>query len=211
MTDQYGKLPSLPGLRNAPRGQNPPKQRRPPIVPVGQKLYRVTRANKIPLGGPGQPPPGFVTAQQSASEWFIYWASMKVLDPETDPRQGPFYGGQLWSYQNQKLDQYLDAHSKALSTNIDFMYFLGYPPIAARLQSFRYHLATTSLKQAYDRNQLNRELGAFYEIEIYEQDFIEDTTGQAAIIIVKSILNLTTHENPLTVGDTVVSRNPFSM
>lgn len=176
----------------------PPKIRRPPVFPSGPRLYRQTKAN-VHLGGPGSPPPGFLTAQQTLSEWFIYWASKRVLDPEEDPRQPPFWGGKEWSYQSQQLGQ-MGAHAKALSTNIDFLYTLSWPPLAVRLQSFRYHVAATSFKQAYDDAQLIRELGAFDVIDIYEENFITDETGQAAIIQVKDFLGLIRHQDPRTAG-----------
>lgn len=187
----------------------PPKFRRPPTLPRGPKLYQEGKWSSIDVQGPVQPPPGFVTQQTTASEWVWYWASMKVLDPARDPRVPPFYGGSSWAYQSQQLPQIAHIYAKALSTNVDFLYQLSYPPLAVRLQSFRYHLATTSLKQQYDLAQLKRELGVFDVVDIYEQDFLEDTTGQAAIVLLKQTLGLIPTGNPLDSSTIRVIRNPF--
>lgn len=198
-------LPKMPR-----RSALPPLPRRPTAIPLGPRAYRVTHKNSYRLSGPGLAPPGFITQQQTASEWVWYWASMKVLDPEKDPRQGPYYGGDLWDYQRQTLDQIKGQHSKALSTNIDFFYRLAYPGLAVRIQTYRYHLATTSYKQAYDEAQQIRELGAFDEVDVYEQEFLSDETGQAAILRLKTVLGLINVSDPLTAGTTRITRNPWT-
>lgn len=84
---------------NPERGSNrPPRLRHAPVTSRGPAWYtQATRA--IHTGGPGAPPPGFVTATTSGDEWMWYWASMRVLDPDRDPTQPPFYGGKDWDYQ----------------------------------------------------------------------------------------------------------------
>lgn len=186
----------------------PPKMRRPPIFPSGPRLYRQTKSN-VHLGGPGSPPAGFLTAQQTLSEWYVYWGSMKVLDTERDPREPPFWGGKDWSYQSQQLGQ-MGSHVKALSTNIDFLYTLSWPPLAVRVQTFRFHTAATSFKQAYDDAQLVRELGAFDVVDIYESDFLQDATGQAVIVLIKDFLGLIRHQDPRTAGTVYPVRSPIA-
>lgn len=204
-------LPTMPRITKPPVRLRPPMPRRPTTTPTGPRLYRVTRKNTVTLGGPGIAPPGFVTQQQTASEWVWYWASMKVLDPLRDPRKPPFYGGQNWSYQKQVLPQTSHTYAKSLSTNIDFLYTLAYPALAVRIQTYRYHLATTSFKQAYDTAQLLRELGAFNVVDVYEQDFLSDATGAAAIIMVKQTLGLIATQNPLTGRTIQLTRNPIAV
>jgi hypothetical protein len=198
-------LPKIPR-----RSALPPLPRRPTAIPLGPRAYRVTHKHSFRLSGPGLAPAGFVTQQHTASEWVWYWASMTILDPLRDPRQPPFFGGLNWDYQKQTLDQIAGQHSKALSTNIDFFYRLSWPGLAVRIQTYRYHLATTSIKQAYDQAQELRELGSFDEIDVYEQEFLGDETGQAAIIRLKQVLGLINTADPLMAGTTRLTRNPWT-
>ncbi len=184
---------------------SPKALRHPPIIPTGPRLFsRIQKA--IHTGGPGEPPADFLSNTTSAPEWMIYWANMRVLDPDRDPRIPPFYGGRLWSYQKQALPRFEGAHGKALSTNIDFLYEVSYPAIAVRIQSYRYHLAVDAFKQAYDALQLARLSGQFMVVDLYEEDFIGDETGQAAIILVKEALSLIRRRNPLTTFETMLVR-----
>jgi len=208
------KQPPMPPIGSAPPRSTEKvaaaRTRRPVVVPIGPRLYRTTRAQELSLSGPGPAPAGFVTAQQTATEWVWYWASMKVLDPERDPRKPPFWGGQNWAYQSQQLAQIPGVHTKAMSTNIDFLYMLSFPYIAVRIQTYRYHTGATSIKQAYDRAQQVREVGQFNEVDVYEQDFLSDSSGATAIILLKETLGLIRRINPDTVGNTVQVHNPFA-
>lgn len=88
-----GYSKSLGGSFNS-AGTYTPKRlilaRHPTALPTGPRLYRQTKKNVFFAGGPGAAPPGFVRASTSLSEWYFYWAAMKVLDPEQDPRKPPF-------------------------------------------------------------------------------------------------------------------------
>lgn len=208
-------LPPLQDISRPPRPKGGKDERKivsrhAPILPVGPRLYRSTRINAISATGPGLPPDGFVTRNQTASEWIWYWASKRVLDPEQDPRKGPFWGGQAWAYQSQQLSLIPGVHTKALSTNIDFLYMLSWPYIAVRIQTFRYHTGATSLKQAYDRAQAIREYGPFNEVDVYEQDFLGDASGATAIILLKETLGLIRRLNPDTTGTTHQVANPYN-
>jgi hypothetical protein len=187
----------------------PPLPRRPAAMPTGPKMFRVSKKGSWPLNGPGLPPAGFISRQHTGSEWVIYWASMRAFDPDRDPRKPPFRGGMHWGYQIQALDVIPGQHSKALSTNIDFFYQFSYPALAMRVQTYRYHLAEGSFKQAYDIAQAQRLLGSFDLIDIYEQDFLGDATGQAAIKLVKQVVGLIPTENPLYSSSTRMVRNPL--
>lgn len=175
------------------------------IFPRGPEVFAPLRKTKH-FGGPGDPPVGFVTNTTSASEWILYWASMRILDPDRDPRTPPFYGGRLWSYQAQELSRIPGAYAKSISTNIDFLFFLGYPGIAVRLQSYRFHEATDAMKQAYDRTQVTRIAGEFEVRDLFEEDFVGDTTGSAAIVLIKETLGLLSRRNPLYAGNVVLIR-----
>ena len=74
---------------------------KPETVKRGPKLYEFGKDHGH-TGGPGDPPPGFVTIKTTATEWPIYWALAKVLGtPAADKiRTGPFRGGPpRWIYQ----------------------------------------------------------------------------------------------------------------
>ena len=49
-------------------------------------MYQPPKAKGF-KGGPGDPPPGFVVGQTSATEWVIYWAMSKVFGQPDDPRE----------------------------------------------------------------------------------------------------------------------------
>jgi hypothetical protein len=122
---------------------------------------------------------------------------MRILDPEKDPRQPPFYGGQDWQYQSAELGTYSRELGSAV---VDFLITLSYPFIVFRIQTFRFHLATDAKKQAYDRIQLNNLSNKFLVVDLYSQDFLSDDTGQAVIIVVKEALGLIRRQNPLSAG-----------
>ena len=74
---------------------------KPETVKRGPKLYEYGKEHGH-TGGPGDPPPGFVTIKTTATEWPIYWALAKVLGtPAADKiSTGPFRGGPpQWEYQ----------------------------------------------------------------------------------------------------------------
>src|SRR6187455_711622 len=83
---------SPPGARtrNNPRaGQNLPRLTGDPEVPERRQGIRTYGPKELGLqaapqlvGGPGDPPPGFVGGTTSISEWYLYWAFEKVLGPE---------------------------------------------------------------------------------------------------------------------------------
>src|SRR5690606_25402309 len=68
--------PELPKVRDARRRPvRPPRLRSFPVMPRGPRLYKLDPDHA--KSGPGEPPPGFVTATTSATEWFVYWAVAK--------------------------------------------------------------------------------------------------------------------------------------
>jgi hypothetical protein len=196
-------FPAL-GRTNPNRSSNrPPRIRHAPVTSRGP---RYLQKKTIHTGGPGQPPPDFVTNTTSASEWVIYWASKRAFDPDQDPRQPPFFGGRDWYYQSQVLSRIRDSHAKSVSTNVDFIYQFSYPYVAVRLQSYRFHEDVDAFKQAYDRIQLARLSGVYEVVDIYEEDFIGDPTGEAAILVVKAAVGLVRHQNPLSSFQTLLIR-----
>lgn len=195
------RLPALP----RPRGQQrPPRLRRPPAIPTGPRLYGVTREPER-LGGPGSPPAGFVGATTSASEWVVYWALAKALGTPADPRQPPFLGGEGWTYQAP----YNGGNDVLGGSIIDFVVYAGasrndpllpFEDVGIRVQTERFHVFASAGTQAAD---LDLKVGLSHVLrvaDVYEQDFIGDRSGQAAIILVKRAMAGIEAINPITGG-----------
>lgn len=143
----------------------------------------------------------------SLSEWVWYWASMRVLDPERDPRQPPFTGGRLWDYQSPQLGGFTRALGSAV---VDFLYRVMVPAIIVRIVTYYWHLAQNAEHQARDRIQLINLADNFHVVDVHEQDFIADETGEAAIVLLKETLGLVRRPSPLAAGTTLFVRNPLS-
>lgn len=195
MSDRFGFV----GNPERPR-RRPPRLRHPPVTSRGP---RALQQKTVHTGGPGQPPSGFISATNSIDEWVWYWASKRALDPLQDPRTPPFYGGLLWDYQSPELGGFTRALGSAV---VDFLYKLAQPFIAVRIQTYRFHLATTSQKQAYDAIQDAKLSAKFQVVDVYSQDYIGDQTGQTAVIMVKETLGLIRRQNPLSAGSTLLIR-----
>ena len=179
----------------------PPRLRSFPVMPKGPELYQVPEG----IGrfyGPGEPPPGFLTYTNSRSEWMVYWALAKITGYPDDPRTSPagFIGWPgLWSYQRPE-----DGGRAAKGGQV--VDFLVEPPatsgggIAIRVQTERYHIFTDAAKQAVDNILLVRLAGRYRVVDIFEQDFLNDPSGQAVILEVKRALYGGQTSNPLKAG-----------
>lgn len=194
----------IPQLKMPATTVRPPRLRKPPALPTGPRLYRMVRTNQISYGGPGRMPAEFDAAAQSESEWIWYWASKRALDPDDDPRQPPYTGGRLWSYQSPELGEYKREKGSAI---VDFLYQLSWPFLAVRIQTYRFHLAVDSLKQESDFQQLVALAGNFDVVDVFESDFISDETGETAVVMVKETLGLIRRQSPLTAGTVQLVRN----
>lgn len=148
-------------------------------------MYRPPRFHGY-RGGPGEPPPGFVIGQTSKTEWFIYWAMSKIFGEPVDPRVGPFIGAVgVWGYQ-------VGGRQRGQAV-IDFVVFpqkksrgLRY---GFRIQTEYFHNFADAETQAYDLMQLSRLSEFNVVVDLYDYEFVEDITGQAAIILIKRGLN----------------------
>lgn len=181
------KLPSV-GQRRRP--VRPPRLRTIPVIPRGPRLYR-QKVGSDRMGGPGEPPPGFITFTNSIPEWHIYWAISKVLKFPRDPRVGPFVGYPgMWSYQAPfeggraiRGGQVIDFMIDSPSTN--------FGNVAIRIQTERYHVMTDTGKRAKEAI-LQARVGRHVRIvDIFEQDFMmgpNAQSGQAAILEVKKAI-----------------------
>ncbi len=182
------------------RSVRPPRMPQNPVWPKGPKVLQQPQGSDR-VSGPGNPPPGFITPTNSRSEWVIYWALCKVLGFPRDARVGPFIGWPgLWTYQTP----FEGGRAAGGGQVIDFVV---YPPsgsvqgaIAIRIQTERYHILTDQSKQTLDWLLAQRLGGTYRVLDIYEQDYISDTSGQAAVLTVKQGLFGGQASSPLRSG-----------
>lgn len=198
------KQPSLQITVPRPSSR-PPRLRRPPVATRGPRWYEKAKQT-LHTGGPGAPPPGFVTGTTSGDEWTWYWASMRALDPLRDPRIPPFYGGQLWQFQSPELGGYTRALGSAV---VDFLYELSYPPLVVRIVTYYWHYAAPAAQQAFDLMQRAQLAGHFDLVDVPSQAYIGDQSGETAVVLLKQTLGLVRVQDPLTAGTVRLVRNPI--
>jgi len=180
-----------------------PQQKMPRLGNIPQKLkgpkgLRLTVQPERRSIGPGDPPPGFVTATTSASEWINYWASAVVFHDPPDPRKPPYFGGRDWGYQ-KSLDGGRREQGGAV---IDYIYWLPGETIGLRLQTARFHDAAGPAKEAMDRAQLvslSWQWGITIK-DLDEQEIIADRTGEAAVRRLVELLGGRERINPGVAG-----------
>lgn len=178
----------------------PPRLRSFPVMPTGPRLLDFPKDFGKEYRGAGEPPPGFLTYTNSYSEWVIYWALSKVLGVPKDPRQPPFVGWPgMWTYQ-RPFEGGRIAGGQVVDFLIDDPSATSTGAIALRITTERYHIFTDAAKQATDRILLARLSGRYRVVDIYEQDFISDESGQAAVLEVKRALFGGATSNPLRTG-----------
>lgn len=171
----------------------PPQPRGFPLYTTGPQGI----TNKPPdyQYGPGDPPPGFVTATTSATEWVWYWASAKVYNDPKDPRRPPFFGGLDWGFQLGEGEGI-----RGPATIFDFIYYLPGEELGVRIQTDRYHESAGPAQKAIDRN-IRQNLSRWMTIrDVYEQDFIGDPSGEAACRLVVQTLGGRDRINPSASG-----------
>jgi hypothetical protein len=115
-----------------------------------------------------------------------------------DVRQPPYIGWPgVWSYQVP-----YEGGRVTGGQVIDFIvepYGTTREGIALRVVTERYHLYTPATKQALDRIQQFRLSRVYRVVDIFDQTFAGDESGQAAIIAVKQALTGVS-PNPLRGG-----------
>lgn len=198
--------PRPPSFKTAPSKIEirPLKLRQPAILPLGPELYQQP-AKRNQLGGPGDPPPGFLagTLHGSASEWPIYWGLWKALGCKPDDQvfKAPFLGGPQGEFVYQSYQ--LGGRSLSFGAVADFEVPGGRrgPTLFLRVQSYRYHLTFGPAVVGYDEIQRERlsEYGSV--VDLYEQDFL-GLGAQELVIYVKQAIGAIQRTNPLTSGTT---------
>lgn len=186
---------SAGGRRNPVR---PPRLPSIPVFPRGPKYLDYSNIPKV--GGPGDPPPGFISPSNSQIEWMAYWAFAKIFGSPKDPRKPPFVGSHgLWQYQKP-----YGTYGQPGSTTIDFIVYPSMHSrgraLAFRIVTEQYHLFVDPRKRAKDIIQRDR-LSEQYQVkDVYEQYIIHDKTGQAAIKHFKFLLAGGEAPNPYAGG-----------
>jgi hypothetical protein len=84
---------------------------------------------------------------------------------------------------------------------VDFVIFTPRYNIGIRIQSFFFHLAAGAEKQSSDFSQrVNLEAYGLQVVDVYEQDFIHDLTGNAARRLIRMALAGQEMPNPRAYG-----------
>lgn len=193
MSDALSRVrrPSRPGRPVRPTT-------RPTALPRGARWVQKIQNQKGRITqGFGEPPPGFVRGTTSTEEWVVYWAIAKVMNDPEDPRQPPFWGGRNWGYQIPEM-----GGRGGGGAVVDFVVWTATDTIGLRLQTEYFHLMASNAVQAYDaRQKINlARSGDMTVIDIFTMDLIEDSSGQAAIRVVKDALDLIQRPDPLLTG-----------
>lgn len=160
----------------------PLKPARPTQRPTGPKMFRPGTKPMI-LNDWMNPPPGFLNGNNSLSEWLIYKSLTLILGPEQNG---------AWQYQG-KINAQLPGGAKP-----DFVVTQSSRPLALRVQTERFHIAVSSFKQFNDdeqRIQLGRQ--GYDVCDIYEEHYINDETGKAALKVTNDCLNGRQRANPI--------------
>lgn len=169
-----------------------PRTKRPTLrsIPILPKGPNWLRKKPTRVTGPGDPPPGFVYSHNSATEWYVYWGLWRVFHEQGDPRMPPFWGSPTgkWTYQVAVLG---GRHTKGGAV-LDFVVNggrAGHQSIGIRVQTEHFHVFVDSVKKAFDRLQLISVSQSMKVVDIFEQDFISDHSGEAVCNLLARILN----------------------
>lgn len=186
---QIGKMSGLQPLPIAKARAERPQG--PIDIPKGETV----------LGDWYDPPPGFLTGQNSVTEWTAYKALARIFNDPKTPRIGPFYGGIEWSYQIAELG----GHTRALgSAVVDFVVYQGATIIGIRIQTEYFHRFTTSNKQVYDALQRAQlEANGLNVVDVEDIDLLNDPSGQKAVIAMKRAIGRIERVNPVGSGTAI--------
>lgn len=200
--DRADVLKPLPGLPNRVRKNNsrPPSSRRFNVRNFGPRFLQLDKRARLE-GGPGEPPPGFLSFTTSKDEWYVYWGMAKVFNDPPYPRKPPYTGGVRWRYQ-KAIDGGRRVSGGAV---VDFVVGddltgerLYRERIGIRVQTERFHVYALQRIKAYDLNQAFQLSKQMRVIDLYSQDFIKDPTGNAIVRLLHDTLAGTSSRNPAT-------------
>lgn len=153
------------------------------------------------VGGPGDPPPGFIGGQNSVTEWWVYWALFKIMDPTANPRKPPFFGlPGKFDYQSAQMGGFIRALGSSV---VDFLVHYGHTHIALRVQTEFFHIFTNERKHAYDLLQRANLMKFIHVVDLYDNELLGDPSGAKAIVAVKRALNMIESVNPILSGNAI--------
>lgn len=180
-----------------------PKMHMPPKLPTGKKMYTpIPLDQQIITQGPGTPPQGFLGPYNSVTEWYIYWALSRIFHNPPEFRKAPFEGGWPdWQYQKA----WNGGRDSPGGSVIDFVILspAHEGDIALRVVTEYWHLFANAEKHASDDEQRYFLEDDFILKDVYDQDFINDPSGQAAIITCKNVCSLLERPNPNWIGTAI--------
>lgn len=186
---QLGKMSGLRPLPIAKARAEIPQG--PVTIPHGQTV----------LGDWYDPPPGFITGQNSVTEWTAYKALARIFNDPKDPRQPPFFGGRDWGYQIAEIGGHVRALGSAV---VDFVVYQGATIIGIRIQTEHFHRFTTSAKQVYDMMQTAQlEANGLSVVDVEDIDLLNDPSGQRAVVAMKRAIGRIERVNPVISGTAI--------
>lgn len=179
-----GGLRGLPGLR----GGLP----NPDSFSVFKRGPLWTQALTNPLDTPTifwPPPLDFDGAHTSKTEWMPYAAFALIFGVPTiaELRHGPYLGGPpFWTYQT------FVSGGRSRATSADFVIYPSSQqalPMVVRIQTEQYHLFTTEKVQQFDRQQRVGLSRGFIVKDMYDYQWLTDTTGRAVMYFARRVLS----------------------
>ncbi len=136
---------------------------------------------------------GFVGAHTSLSEQMIYRAIARLTGDPPHAEKPPYVGGVTWTYQ----DPLNGGRLTRGGTVCDFNVHWGTEDVCIRLPSEYFHVAAGPEKAA---DELFEKTHGDRTIDIYEQDFAGDCTGEAAVRVIADALAGRDAPNPGALG-----------
>lgn len=126
----------------------------------------------------------------------------KVFGVPINPHEPPWLGYPgVWWYQSE----FMGGRKMAGGAVVDFVVEAGQKSdqqIGFRLVTERFHLYADAETQASDQLQLWRLSEHMRVVDLYDQDFLQDASGQTAIVLIKDALAGRIQPNPNTQGTT---------
>ena len=144
------------------------------------------------------PPPDFVGAHTSKTEWYCYLALSILTGLPKDPYQRPYIGGPpLWVYQKAEEGGRVPGGSVSdfvvLNTN-------GTAMIGIRVETERFHIWTDAAQQQKDI-YINSHLQMVTKIvRVYDQHFIDDPTGEKVCRVMSLAMKGIELPSPISFG-----------
>lgn len=185
-------LGGIKDKRSSPRIPANPKLA---LRPTGEAELKAGLKAVVHMTGPGEPPEGFVGVWTSLTEWYVYWALVRITAPSDDPRTPPFIGNEHFVYQKQEKGGRVPGGSVT-----DFAVSTPTGWIGIRVETERWHIWTTAAIQMKDL-QIRTNLDSMERvIAVYDQHFIGDETGEEVIRVMKLALKGIELPSPIKFG-----------